>query len=198
VTGPSRRPERRPLRVDAARNAELIVRAAWEAFNQLGTDVPLEEVARRAGVGVATLYRRFPSKDDLLMAVLRWRYAEEVEPVILRALGDEDPWHAVEISLRASLEVAAAEYVIIRGLRDHAQLKSSLMSMYFVDLATIFKRAQAAGVVRADLRDADLPMIFYMIVGALRVADPRDNWHRCLVLMLDGLRPGSATPMPED
>ena len=184
------------------------MRAAWEVFNQLGTDVPLEEVARRAGVGVATLYRRFPSKDELLMAVLRWRYAEQVEPVIRRALGDEDPWRAVELSLRASLEVAAAEYVVVRGLRDLAQLKSALMDGYFLDLATVVERAQAAGVVRADLRAADLPLVFYMIVGALRgadprvaglrVADPQTDWRRCLVLMLDGLRPGSATPMPED
>jgi AcrR family transcriptional regulator len=64
----------RPLRVDAARNAELLIRTAWRAFQESGVEVPLDEIAKRAGVGVATLYRRFPSKDDLLLAVLEWRY----------------------------------------------------------------------------------------------------------------------------
>ncbi|MET0235729.1 MAG: helix-turn-helix domain-containing protein [Kibdelosporangium sp.] len=188
----------RPLRVDAARNAELIVRTAWRVFNELGTEVPLDEVARRAGVGVATLYRRFPSKDDLLFAILQWRYAEHIEPAIAKALVDDDPWRAVVATLEASLDLAAEERPIIRALRDHGQLKAGLMSRYFVDLAAIVERAQQAGVVRADLRAKDLPLVFYMVIGAMRVADVGDNWHRCLGLLLDGMRPDAATRLPGD
>lgn len=194
VTGSSQR----PLRVDAARNAELIVRTAWRVFNELGTEVPLDEVARRAGVGVATLYRRFPSKDDLLFAILQWRYAEQIEPAINRALVDEDPWHALVIAIRASLDVAAAEHAIIKALSDKKPLLAGLMDNYFVDLGTILRRAQQAGAVRADLRETDLPMVFFMIIGSMRVADPVNDWHRCLGLLLDGMRPDAATPLPGD
>jgi AcrR family transcriptional regulator len=186
------------LRVDAARNAELIVRTAWRVFKELGTEVPLDEVAKRAGVGVATLYRRFPSKDDLLFAILQWRYAEQIEPAINQALVDDDPWRALVTAINASLDVAAAEHDVIKTLRDKKPLLAGLMDGYFVDLAAILRRAQQAGVVRADLRETDLPMVFFMIIGSMRVADPGNDWQRCLGLLLDGMRPNAATPLPGD
>lgn len=188
----------RPLRVDAARNAELIVRAAWRAFSESGPEVPLDEIARRAGVGVATLYRRFPSKSDLLRAIVEWRYDILVQPALARALVDDDPWHAVVSALESALMVMGEAHPVIKAVREPGPLLAGLKSRFLNDFATIIDRAQAAGVVRADLRTSDLPVVVYMLIGVLRVTtDPVDGWRRCLGLLLSGLRPGSDVPLPD-
>jgi AcrR family transcriptional regulator len=184
----------RPLRVDAARNAELLIRSAWRAFTEVGPDIPLDEVARRAGVGVATLYRRFPSKDDLLLAVLEWRYAEAVEPVIALALEDDDPWHAMVECLKAAMVIASTAHGVIKAAREPATLLQGLKSRYFTDLTEIVQRAQAAGAVRDDLSGEDIQMMLFMLISTIRV---NGNWHRGLGVILDGLRPTAATPLPD-
>jgi AcrR family transcriptional regulator len=186
----------RPLRVDAARNAELLIRTAWRAFTEAGADVPLEEIARRAGVGVATLYRRFPSKDDLLLAVLEWRYAEAVEPVVAQALVDDDPWRAMVRSFEAAMTVAASAHGVIKATREPARLLSELKTRYFADLSSIVQRAQIAGVVRADQTNEDIRIVLFMLISSIRVATgPSTGWRRALGLLLDGLRPEAATPL---
>ena len=190
-------PAARPLRADAARNAERIMRAARTAFTESGTEVSLEEVARRAGVGVATLYRRFPNKDDLILAIIEWRYAEQVEPVMRKALADEDPWHGLVAALDAALTVAAEEHGTIKASRDPARLIAAIMSRFFSELATIVRSGQDAGLIRADLTAADLPPLVYMLVSTLRVTAPGSaGWRRYLALLLDALRPASASPLP--
>ncbi|HEX5407943.1 MAG TPA: helix-turn-helix domain-containing protein [Pseudonocardiaceae bacterium] len=192
-------PAARPLRADAARNAERIIRAARDAFAQSGTDVSLEEIARRAGVGVATLYRRFPSKDDLIRSIVEWRYAEQVEPVMAAALADVDPWHGMVATLDAALTVAAEERGIIKASRDPGQLVGGILNRFFPELATIVRRGQAAGQIRADLTPADLPPLVYMLVSTLRLTAPGcADWRRYLALLLDALRPSSASPLPGD
>ncbi|WP_424528791.1 TetR/AcrR family transcriptional regulator [Sphaerisporangium viridialbum] len=193
---PTSRP---PLRADAARNAERLVRAARRAFAESGIDVPLDEVARQAGVGVATLYRRFPSKEELIQAVLESCYAERVEPAISRALSDEDPWRGMVTVLEAALGLAAEEFGILQAARDPAALTSGLESRFFAALATLVERAQEAGLVRADLHRDDLPRLVFMLVSTLRVAErPATGWWRYLALLLDSLRPGAAHPLPPD
>ncbi|MEV4315345.1 helix-turn-helix domain-containing protein [Actinocrispum sp. NPDC049592] len=183
----------RPLRTDAARNAELLVHAAWRAFTETGaTDIPMEEIARRAGVGVATLYRRFPSKDDLLLAVLEWRYAEGVEPVIEQALVDDDPWRAMAECLHAALQIAASAHRVIKSAREPEILIQGLKNRYFNDFTRIVQRAQAAGVVRDDLSADDIRLMLFMLISTVRIDA---SWHRGLGLLLDGLRPSAATPL---
>ncbi len=187
----------RPLRADAARNAERIVRAAWAAFAESGTDVALEEVARRAGVGVATLYRRFPSKDDLIRAIVEWRYADQIEPVMALALADADPWQGLFATLDAALTVAAEERATIKAARDPGKLVDAIMSRFFPELATIVRHGQDAGVIRTDLTPADLPPLVFMLFSTLRRTESGgDQWRRYLVLVLDALRPASASPLP--
>lgn len=190
-------PATRPLRADAARNAARIVRAARAAFLESGADVALDEVARRAGVGVATLYRRFPSKDDLIRAIIEWRYAERVEPVTTLALADPDPWHGLVATLEAAVTVAAEEDAIFTAARDPARLVAALMRRYFAELATVVRRGQDAGVIRADLVPDDLPPLVFMLISTLRVTEPGGaGWRRYLALLLDALRPGAAGPLP--
>jgi AcrR family transcriptional regulator len=191
-------PSTRPLRADAARNAERIVRAGRAAFLESGADVALEEVARRAGVGVATLYRRFPSKDDLILAIVEWRYAEQVAPVTTRALADPDPWRGMVATLDAAVTIAAEEQAVFHAARDPARLVGALMTRFFSELATVVRRGQEAGVVRADLTADDLPPLVFMLISTLRVTEPGGaGWRRYLALLLDALRPGSATPLPD-
>jgi AcrR family transcriptional regulator len=191
-------PATRPLRADAARNAERIVRAAREAFAGSGTDVALEEVARRAGVGVATLYRRFPSKDDLIRAVVEWRYAEQVEPVMAAALAQTDPWQGLVATLDAALTVAAEEHATIKAARDPRRLVDAIMGRFFPDLATVVRRGQDAGQIRADLTPDDLPPLVFMLISTLRLTEPGSfEWRRYLALLLDALRPTAAGPLPQ-
>jgi AcrR family transcriptional regulator len=186
-------PTARPLRADAARNAERIVRAARAAFAESGTDVALDEVARRAGVGVATLYRRFPSKDDLIMAVVEWRYAEFVEPVLKLGVVDSDPWHGLVATLHAVMTVTAEEHATIKAARDPGRLHG-LMSEFLADLGTIVRRGQEAGQIRADLTADDVPALVFMLFSTLRL--PQGSWRRYLALLLDGLRPAAASALP--
>lgn len=190
-------PVAKPLRADAARNAERIMRAARTAFAESGTDVPLEEIARQAGVGVATLYRRFPSKDDLIRAIVEWRYAEQVEPAVRAALQDADPWQGLVDTLDAALTVAAEDHVTIKASKDAKALIGTIMSRFFVDLATIVRRGQDAGLIRADITPEDLPPLVFMLMSTLRLIEPGSaDWRRYVALLLDALRPSSASPLP--
>ena len=85
----------RRLRADAARNSEKILRAARAMYAESGPDASLEEIARRAGVGIATLYRRFPNKEELVRAALEQKITEAMSPAIARALDDSDPLRAL-------------------------------------------------------------------------------------------------------
>jgi AcrR family transcriptional regulator len=189
-------PAQRQLRADAARNAERIMREAREAFAELGADVSLEEIARRAGVGVATLYRRFVNKEELIGAIVRWRYDERVQPVVDRALADEDPWRGMVSLLEAAVGMAAEERPVLLAAGDLREVTAPYASRYFPALAAIAGRARERGQVRADLADADLPRLLYMLVATLRLPDGQDAWRRYLGLLLDALRPTAATPLP--
>jgi AcrR family transcriptional regulator len=190
-------PAPRQLRADAARNAERIVHAARRTFAELGTDTSLAEIARRAGVGVATLYRHFPSKETLILAIFEWRYAEQVEPAISEALADGDPWQGMVTVLEAALRLAAEEKSTFIAAPDPARVTSELASRFFTALSTIVRRAQQAGLVRADLEPGDLPRLLLMLVSTLGHAEEStQDWPRYLALLLDGVRPAAATPLP--
>lgn len=187
-------PVPRRLRADAARNAERIVRAARQAFAELGSAVSLEEIARRSEVGVATLYRRFANKEELIRAILETRFDEDVQPAIERAETDADPWHAMVSVLEAILTVATEEKSIVQAARDLSAVTGELFTRFFTDLAKIVRRAQRAGLVRSDLEYSDLPRLVTMLMSTTRLsAQPNQDWRRYLALLLDALRPGATT-----
>lgn len=171
------------LRVDAARNHGRIVEAAAAAFEETGPGVTLEEVARRAGVGVATVYRLFGGRDGL------------VREVVVRAFRDGiaaraeagDPWEDLVGVLATSVEVFAAHPValtLVRGTFDAATLQA-----YHAVLDTRLRPALAAGVVRPELTARDLAMVVLMALAVARHGSAEDR-RRYLALLLDGLRPG--------
>src|SRR3954454_11299274 len=107
----------RRLRADAARNAERILHAAREVYGELGPDVSVEAVARRAGVGERTLYRRFPTKADLVRAALDQSIAEDLLPAIDEARGADDPLRGLVQLIEAALSLAVREHHLLTAAR---------------------------------------------------------------------------------
>jgi AcrR family transcriptional regulator len=193
----------RPLRRDAERNRQRILTAAAEVFTERGLQATLDDVARRAGVGVGTVYRRFPGKEALAEALFA-EQIDELAGLAEQALTDPDPW----AGLASFLQQAGARLAADRGLRQLL-----MYSIYGRDrvgharqqmqpvVTRLLERGQAAGVVRADLRPTDIPMLAFMLTliaeyaGHLRPA----LWRRYLGLILDGLQPcrNSVTELPE-
>jgi AcrR family transcriptional regulator len=178
----------RPKRADARRNYEKVLTAAREAFAEGGESTALEEIARRAGVGIGTLYRHFPSRQALLEAL----YVNEVEEVCRSAgeLETGDPWDALNswferlMGYLATKQALAAELLNYMD-RDAALFQVCRTSIYDAG-APLLKRAQEAGVVRQDV---DFPEVMQMMMGIAKipVSDPSQTAH-ILRIALDGLR----------
>lgn len=199
----------RPLRADAARNVERIVLAAREVFAEQAAEAQLSDIARRAGVGEATLYRHFANKEDLIRAVARRRFDDDVHPVIKRAISDPDPWQAMVTMLEVCMEMISIEGGTYAAARDPAIFVENA-SRHVEAFAVVLRRAQDAGAVRADLLPEDLPRLINMLIGAQRLGtdpekligtprlthDRSQAWRRYLALLLDALRPAAANPLP--
>ncbi len=194
---PEPKPDGTPrLRADAARNAQRIVAAATEVWAETGPDAPLEEIARRAGVGVATLYRRFASKDDLVRACLEQAIDEELEPALARAAHDPDPWHAAATTLEAALGMVAHHRSTLAAARNHEAITRRLEAPLVDSLWTVIARAQKAGAVREDLEPRDRPSLPSMVRSTMGPERAGEGWRRYLALVLDGLRSEAAGPLP--
>ena len=195
----------RPLRADAARNHRALVAAAREAFESEGADVALEEVARRAGVGPSTLYRRFAGRDALVAAVFADYFDEEVEPVLARAAADPDPARGVATVLEGVAATVARHRVMLALARDGGAFTPEVAARFIGPVEALLARARAAGVVRDDVEARDLPKLVLMVFAASRAegADTarsaRSARHRdrYLALLLDALAPGGhRRPLP--
>jgi AcrR family transcriptional regulator len=187
----------RPLRADAQRNHDRIIRGAHEAFAEHGLEASMEEIARRAGVGAATLYRRFASKQQLLRAIFDARLAE-LEPAIAAARAVTDPWEGLLAGMRAVLDIQARNVAFLQVLAEAGeltQLKSELRERVFAPLCELFARAQASGALRPDLDPLELPVLIRMVATTVS-HDPKCaaslSWQRYLTLLSDALR----TPVP--
>jgi len=188
------------LRADAERNRRLIVEAAAQAFAEEGFDVGVAEIARRAGVGNATVFRRFPTKDALFDAIIEDRIAE-LDAAAAAALEVADPWEA----LVQFLETAAALQARDRGLYQATEqrlvkhpeiLEKHRCVVDHVD--PLVRRAQNAGVLRADITTTDLLGIMKAAVAAVPPLPGirEDGWRRPMAIFLDGLRPEAASQLP--
>ncbi len=184
----------RPKRADARRNYEKVLTAARQAFAEGGESTALEEIARRAGVGIGTLYRHFPNRQALLEAL----YVGEVEEMCRSAaeLDDSDPWNALNawfegfIAYIGTKRALAAE--LLNYLDQDAELFQVCRTSLFEAGEPLLKRAQEAGVVRPDVTIGE---VIQMVVGIAKIpaSDPQQNAH-ILRVALDGLRyRGAAT-----
>ncbi|HEY1354784.1 MAG TPA: helix-turn-helix domain-containing protein [Solirubrobacterales bacterium] len=182
----------RPKRADARRNYEKLIAAAREEFTERGTGATLEDVAARAGVGIGTLYRHFPTRQDLLEAV----YLGEVEAICdsAKKFVDEPPLEALTGWLHEFVGFAATKRALAEELfayvdRDSPVFSSCATAIYGAGEG-LLERAQNAGAVRDDV---DISDVTKMVSGiaAIRNADA-DQIDRILGLALDGLRAPAA------
>ena len=193
-------PEVRRLRADARRNREAILKAARKVFADQGTDAQMDDIARRAKVGVGTVYRHFPTKDALLEELVRETF-REIAAWTREALEAEDPWQGfVDLMWRGaelhardralSEVVADAKRRMANDAADEAGVTAAM--------AQLLARAQAAGKVRPDYRAEDLSPLFCSLGAVMHGFDDPACWRRHLTLMLDALRAdAAASPLPE-
>ncbi|MDX2528303.1 TetR/AcrR family transcriptional regulator [Streptomyces europaeiscabiei] len=190
-----------PRRRDAQRNRELLVAAAHEVFTEQGLEAPLDVIARRAGVGNATLYRHFPSRATLIDAVFHDQLAGTM------AIGDRvrdapDAWTGLHEYLGAVFDTLAAD----RGTNDlmttHVRGVDVLEDVHEHNRRTVdhlLARGRDEGTVRADVTTEDVLFALAALgraVPALTTATAPDAWRRPLALLLDSLRPPASTATP--
>ncbi|SDD61116.1 TetR/AcrR family transcriptional regulator [Actinokineospora iranica] len=188
----------RPLRADAERNRVRIVVAAREVFAAHGLSVTLDDVARSAGVGVGTVYRRFPNKEALVIAVFD-HVLDEITTLLDKTAADEDAWRGLTGLITAIAERQAAD----RGLFDlctNADFgQADRIAEHFIPAAdSLVARAKAQGALRDDFAAPDIGPLLMMVAATAemtRTLDP-DLWRRYLALLLDGIRAGATTPLP--
>jgi len=173
----------RPLRRDAQENLERIILAARDAFAAGGIDVGMDEIAGRAGVGVGTIYRRFPTKHDLVDAVLEYT-VEELAALAQQALEVEDPWSAFRTYIEGVIDLHIAN----RGLKHvfAARGTDRVRARMGPIVRRLIANAQADGSLRADFRPEDLRLIFWSAGSVLDVSP--GSRRRFLELLFDGLR----------
>jgi AcrR family transcriptional regulator len=181
----------RPLRRDAERNRQRILDAARELFAEHGLGVTLNDIAHHAGVGVGTVYRRFPDKAQLIEELFEQRL-EDLVALASRALDEPDAWHGLKTFLRRALELQAND----RGVKDLitastdgldrvAKIRSRLLPIGL----ELVSRAREAGQIRTDVSAQDLPVIQLMLstlIDASRDVSP-DLWRRYLGIITRGL-----------
>ena len=196
-TTPAPRPLRRPTRSDARRNYDLLLKAADEAFTTRGGDVPLEDVARAAGVAIGTLYRNFPARQDLVRAVYLHQLAELEAELEALVAADQPADEAFLTLLRLHLEFSTRGHCLAAGVlakQRHGTMGPGEHCVRVGVLAQILlSRAQAAGAIREDAHLTDILGITYGI--ALANADAHVDAaasQRMLGILADGLRPERA------
>jgi AcrR family transcriptional regulator len=178
----------RPLRADAARNAERILRAAREVYGELGPDASVEAIARRAGVGERTLYRRFPTKGELIRAALDQSVAEDLTPAIEKARRAGDALRGLAQLIEAAISLGAREHNLLTAAHRAGSLTPDLSTALYETLDELARRGQQAGVVRPDLVADDLPRIIAMLHSVLFTMDSDgDGWRRYVALILDAI-----------
>jgi AcrR family transcriptional regulator len=176
-----------------------VLDAAREVFAEQGVDAPVTEIADRAGVGVGTIFRRFPTKDDLLVAVVEQRTQQLIEAADL-ALESPDPGAALRgfMETATAMQIsdvcwceAGADLFEREGIRE-------LTDVLVGKIGELLTSAQTAGQIRSDVRALDIPVLLMAVAkSGLMLEDAVPGaWKRYLAIILDGLRPEAARPLP--
>lgn len=191
----------RGLRADAARNRAAILAVARDVFAEQGLEAPLEVIAARAGVGIATLYRRFPSREKLVAAALVEKIAQYAQAAE-QALEDPDPWAGFAGFVQRICELQACD----RGLGDLLSMTLSageqveqLRRTANDNVITLIERAKASGTLRDDFAGEDLLLLLIATAAVMQVtrADAPDAWRRFVALALDAFSCRGSPGLPE-
>ena len=189
-------------RADARRNREAILAAAREALCEGGCQCPIEDIAKKAGVGVGTVYRHFPAKEDLLDGLITRRFERLAERAAeaVQTASQGEPWEAFRgfIEWSAALQAgdrALSEAMASRSERMHA---AAVASGLVTQLELLLELAKRAGALREDLVVEDIPAMVCSI-GSVAVAaaeKPHWRWDRVLAIWLDGVRAPGVIALP--
>jgi AcrR family transcriptional regulator len=190
----------RRLRADAERNKAAIVAAARDVFAEHGLEAPLEEIAQRAGVGIATLYRRFPVREQLVAAALIDKVTQYAAAAA-EAAAASDPWAGFVRYVGRICELQAAD----RGLSDLLSMTlasderiEQLRATANAQVICLIERAKEAGKLRADFVGEDLLVLLIASAAVAQAtqADAPDTWRRFVALVLDAFERGDRSPLP--
>lgn len=182
--------EKAPQRADARRNRRRVLDAARLLFAERGLDVPMDEIAAAAGVGVGTVYRHFPNKEELLSALVDYRFSILAEAA-REALEDPDPWNGFADFMRRSAKLMVDDRGVSEAMDQRAAMCDEAASRAeLVELSDrLLRRAQEAGAVRPDVVQADIPNL---LCGLGRATGARagalEGAERYVEIMLAGLR----------
>jgi AcrR family transcriptional regulator len=179
-------------RADARRNRKRILAAARDQFGEHGLDVHMEQIARAARVGVGTVYRHFPAKEDLLQALADERFARFAEKA-RAAIDDPDPWNGFCEFMRESGRVTAEDRALSEAMDQLPGLcAASAEKVRLLELSReLIERAKATGAMRADFNADDVPSLMRGLARATAPhgsGRPAMSWERYLEIMLAGLR----------
>jgi len=191
------------LRADAQRNRDQIIAAARQVFASAGPDVPMEDIARAAGVGVGTLYRRFPDREALIRAVARESFAQLLADTRSAVAEEPTAWDAlVRVIGRSHLLQATTQLALVspraRDITKDDPETSQCRETLMAELDAIIADAQAAGDIRADVGTGDVAILFSLVLRHPPVVDQHVGFvfERAVVVMLDGLRARQGSPLP--
>ncbi|MDH6180072.1 AcrR family transcriptional regulator [Microbacteriaceae bacterium SG_E_30_P1] len=175
---------RRPQRADARRNFDALIAAGRDVFAAEGAGASLEEIARRAGVGIGTLYRNFPTREALLEAV----YVEEVQGLSRAAdeVSSLEPWDALETWLHRFLEYLRTKQALVEGLNKTSEVMVVCRAAMYSAGGPLLARAQAAGVARDDVMIEDAVRMLAGVSSAAFADD--DQRDRVMAITIDALR----------
>ena len=177
----------RPQRADARRNRDKVLRAARRVMARKGLDAQMDEIARAAGVGVGTVYRHFPTKDELVRGLAADRFGRLAE-LANEALAKEEPWDAFCEFIRAAAAIQGEDRALSEVLVSRPETMREAADGVGILALTgeIMGRAQASGDLRPDAEPEDVPMLMCALAGASR--NPMSHDERYIGIVLDGLR----------
>ncbi|RDG34521.1 TetR/AcrR family transcriptional regulator, partial [Streptomyces corynorhini] len=183
----------RPLRADARRNRAQILAAARRVFGARGTDVPMEEIARHAGVGIGTLYRRFPDRNSLVLAVAHDNFARVITEARAAFAEEESAWNALVRLLRTSREIQlGVQLAVLSPEASHAldadqeatRFRRELLSI----LDKVVRAAQREGTLRPDVGTGDVAALLSLLLRPMGAMSDLVSWQlseRAAALLLD-------------
>jgi AcrR family transcriptional regulator len=177
--------ERRPQRADARRNFDAVLEAAVLAYAELGANVGMEEIARRAGVGVATLYRNFPTRIALMEAV----YLATVDELVRfgDSIEEPDPWTALETWLLKFVDFMRTKHPVVTVLTESSVVYLPTRDAIYRIADPLVERARQAGKVRRDLSADDVMRVIFAVTGGIYRDDAQ--LQRAVRMVLDGIQP---------